>query len=315
MDSTRRTLRPDGYDVSGGFPESEALVRAASFVAVFAAVAAGEALAPRRVLRAPRSRRWRTNLALAVLDTAFVRALLPGGATIAVAVTAEAAGFGLLRNSPLPAAVSGVVAVIVLDLAVYVQHVVFHAVPALWRVHRVHHTDVDFDVTTGVRFHPVEIALSLALKIVLIAALGPPVVAVVVFEVLLNATSMFNHGNVRIPEAPDRLLRWLVVTPDMHRVHHSVRAEETSSNFGFNLPWWDRLFGTYRDRPADGHEAMEIGLLEDHDSSRQTLAWALARPFRSRADAARAPGELRILADGLERWTAATRSPRRRSRS
>jgi len=170
--------------------------------------------------------------------------------------------------------------VIVLDLAIYLQHVLFHAVPVLWRLHRMHHADLEFDVSTGVRFHPIEILLSMGIKLGVVAALGTPAVAVLVFEVLLNATSMFNHGNVRLPARTDRVLRWIVVTPEMHRVHHSVVPRETNSNFGFNLPWWDRLFGTYRAQPAAGHEGMTIGIAQFRDPSELRLDRLLIQPFR-----------------------------------
>ena len=167
-----------------------------------------------------------------------------------------------------------------LDLAIYLQHVLFHAVPALWRLHRMHHADLEFDVTTGARFHPIEILLSMGIKLGVVAALGAPAIAVLIFEVLLNATSMFNHSNVRMPVWIDRVLRWIVVTPDMHRVHHSIVARETNSNFGFNLPWWDRLFGTYRDQPAAGHEAMTIGIEQFREPAEQRLDRMLTQPFR-----------------------------------
>jgi sterol desaturase/sphingolipid hydroxylase (fatty acid hydroxylase superfamily) len=170
--------------------------------------------------------------------------------------------------------------VILLDLTIYLQHVLFHAVPVLWRLHRMHHADLEFDVTTGVRFHPFEILLSMVIKLVVVAALGAPALAVLVFEVLLNATSMFNHGNVRLPAALDRLMRWIIVTPEMHRVHHSIAPRETNSNFGFNLPWWDRWFGTYRAEPAAGHENMTIGIEQFRDPRELRLDRMLAQPFR-----------------------------------
>jgi sterol desaturase/sphingolipid hydroxylase (fatty acid hydroxylase superfamily) len=170
--------------------------------------------------------------------------------------------------------------VVVLDFVIYLQHVVFHAVPALWRLHMMHHADLDLDVTSGARFHPVEILLSMVIKIAVVSALGPPLAAVVAFEVVLNATAMFNHGNLRLPEGIDRVLRLLVVTPDMHRVHHSAVAAETNSNFGFNLPWWDRLLGTYRAQPAAGHEGMTLGLAQFRDPERLTLAHILVLPWR-----------------------------------
>ncbi len=237
----------------------EPLVRLGAFVAIFALMALWEALAPRRRAAFPRRVRWPHNLALLAVDVAVVRVLAPGAA-IAVALAAESGGWGLVNALELPAWAAIVVAVALLDLAVYFQHVMFHAVPTLWRLHRVHHADLDFDLTTGTRFHPVEILISTLIKCAAVAAVGAPVVAVLAFEVLLNGTAMFNHANVRMPAAADRVLRWLVVTPDMHRVHHSVAYDESSSNFGFNLPWWDRLFGTYRAQPAAGHEAMTIGV-------------------------------------------------------
>jgi sterol desaturase/sphingolipid hydroxylase (fatty acid hydroxylase superfamily) len=167
-----------------------------------------------------------------------------------------------------------------LDLAIYLQHVLFHAVPALWRLHRMHHTDLEFDVTTGARFHPLEIVLSMVIKIVVVGALGAPAVAVMIFEVLLNATSMFNHGNVRIVGWLDTALRTVVVTPDMHRVHHSVVPRETNSNFGFSLSWWDRLFSTYRAEPTAGHQEMIIGIEQFRDPIELRIDRMLVQPFR-----------------------------------
>jgi sterol desaturase/sphingolipid hydroxylase (fatty acid hydroxylase superfamily) len=180
----------------------------------------------------------------------------------------------------LPVWASVLVAVMALDLAIYLQHVLFHAVPALWRLHRMHHADQEIDVTTGARFHPIEILLSMGIKLGVVAALGAPAAAVLIFEVLLNATAMFNHSNVRMPTWLDRGLRWVVVTPDMHRVHHSIVARETNSNFGFNLPWWDRLFGTYRGQPAAGHDAMIVGIEQFREPAEQRLDRMLTQPFR-----------------------------------
>lgn len=239
--------------------ELETALRLSAFVGVFALAAGWEALAPRRRASFTRRQRWPHNLALLALDVLLLRLLAPGAA-IAVAIAAETQHWGLLHAVDLPAWVELLTAIVLLDLAIYLQHVVFHAVPVLWRLHRVHHSDPDFDVTTGTRFHPLEILLSVALKCVVVAALGAPAVAVLAFEVLLNATAIFNHSNGRLPPAVDRYLRWLLVTPDMHRVHHSIVRCETDSNFGFNLPWWDRLFGTYRAQPAAGHVAMRIGV-------------------------------------------------------
>jgi sterol desaturase/sphingolipid hydroxylase (fatty acid hydroxylase superfamily) len=257
---------------------SEPFIRLGIFLGIFAAVALWEALAPRRPRQFPRRARWVPNLALLAIDVALVRVLAPGAA-IAVALAGEAHGWGLLNAMGTPAWLAVPVAVALLDLAIYFQHVMFHAVPALWRLHRVHHTDLDFDVTTGTRFHPVEILISTGVKCAAVAAIGAPALAVLVFEVLLNATSMFNHANARIPTGIDRWLRWLVVTPDMHRVHHSVDYDESSSNFGFNAPWWDRLFGTYRAQPAAGHEAMTIGVDAFRSAEDLRLDRLLVQPF------------------------------------
>ncbi len=260
------------------FPENaEPMIRLAAFASVFFVFAAWEAIAPRRVPRFTRRERWPHNLGLLLVDVAVARIAAPGAA-IAVAVAGEAQGWGLLGRTGLPPWLSLLLAIVLLDLAIYFQHVMMHAVPTLWRLHRVHHSDPDFDVTTGTRFHPVEILLSLAVKCAAIAAIGAPALAVLLFEVLLNATSVFNHANARIPAALDRGLRWLVVTPDMHRVHHSVDYNESSSNFGFNLPWWDRLFGTYRARPRLPHEAMTIGVDAFRTEEDLRLARLLVQP-------------------------------------
>ncbi len=238
---------------------NEPNVRLGAFLAVLAAIAAWEAIAPRRRQRIPRLLRWPNNLAIVVINTVAVRLTFPVLA-VGLALMARERGWGLLNVFGVPDWLGFCISVLALDLAIYLQHVMFHAVPALWRLHRMHHADLEFDVTTGLRFHPVEILLSMAIKLAVVAVLGPPAAAVLVFEVLLNATAMFNHGNIRLPSGADRVLRWFVVTPDMHRVHHSVRPAETNSNFGFNLPWWDRLLGTYRAQPSDGHVAMTIGI-------------------------------------------------------
>src|SRR5262245_51392623 len=240
------------------------IVRLSCFGAVLLLMGLWEALAPRRPLTVGRPLRWSGNLGLVALDTLAVRFLIPLGA-VGTALVAQERRWGLLNNVALPGWLAVVLAIIALDLAIYLQHVMFHAVPLLWRLHRVHHADLDFDTTTGVRFHPVEILLSMGIKMGAVVLLGAPAVAVLFFEVLLNATSFFNHGNVRLPAWLDRVLRLVVVTPEMHRVHHSVRWRETNSNFGFNLPWWDYLFGTYRAQPAAGHEGMTIGLQQFRD--------------------------------------------------
>lgn len=237
----------------------ESLLRLATFLGIFVLMAAWEFAAPRRKHQFRRAARWPQNLAVLAVDIVVVRALVPGAA-VAVAMAGQRNGWGLLNVTEPPAWIGIPLAVAFLDLVIYFQHVAFHAVPTLWRLHRVHHTDLDFDVTTGTRFHPVEILISTGIKCAAVAAIGAPASAVLAFEVLLNASSMFNHGNVRLASKADRWLRWLVVTPDMHRVHHSVIFNETSSNFGFTLPWWDRLLGTYRAQPAQGHEHMTIGV-------------------------------------------------------
>ena len=259
--------------------EFEGAIRFAMFLAVFGAVALWEALAPRRKRSFGRLARWPHNLGLLLVDVALVRVLAPGAA-IAVAMTAAGSGWGLLNALALPGWAAIAAGIALLDLAIYFQHVMFHAVPALWRLHRVHHADLDFDVTTGARFHPIEILISTAIKCAAIAALGAPVISVFVFEMLLNATAMFNHANASLPQRLERWLRWLVVTPDMHRVHHSVRYEESSSNFGFNLPWWDRLFGTYRAQPRLGHAVMTIGVDAFRSSQDLRLDRLLVQPLR-----------------------------------
>ena len=256
----------------------EPAVRLGCFLGIFALVAAAELIAPRRTPAHPRRARWPGNLGIVVLNSVVVRLLLPFTA-VALAARAANTGWGLLNAVALPDWLEILIAVIVLDFVIYLQHVVFHAVPVLWRMHRMHHADLDYDVTTGARFHPIEIVLSAIIKLGAVAALGPAPAAVLVFEILLNGTAMFNHGNVRLPARVDRVLRWLLVTPDMHRVHHSVVPRETNSNFGFNLPWWDRLFGTYRAQPEAGHERMAIGIAQFRDRGDLRLDRMLAQPF------------------------------------
>ena len=259
--------------------EHEALVRLTAFIGVFVAVAVWEARSPRRRRTLRRVVRWPHNIALLLVDIALLRLLAPG-AVVTVAVLGEARGWGLLNALSVPAPVAVVAAIVLLDLAIYFQHVMFHAVPTLWRLHRVHHTDLDFDVTTGVRFHPVEILISTAIKCAAVAAIGAPVLAVLAFEVLLNATAIFNHANASVPPRLEPWVRWLVVTPDMHRVHHSVNYHESSSNFGFNLPLWDRLFGTYRAQPEAGHDSMLIGVDAFRDAGESRLDRLLMQPLR-----------------------------------
>ncbi len=259
----------------------EPAIRLSLFLGGLVLLAVIERLLPRRAATLPRLRRQAANLGLVVVNTVALRLVLPLAA-VGTALVAEAQGWGLFGVLDWPRAVEIVLAVLLLDFAIYLQHVMFHAVPVLWRIHAMHHADRDFDVTTGPRFHPIEILLSMAIKLGLVAALGPPAVAVLIFEGLLGVLPLFNHANLRLPARLDRVLRLVVVTPDMHRVHHSVRREETNSNFGFNVPWWDRLMGTYRAQPADGHEGMTIGLPEHQAGSVQSIPWMLAFPFRHR---------------------------------
>ncbi|MGE5501256.1 MAG: sterol desaturase family protein [Ignavibacteriales bacterium] len=259
---------------------AEPIIRLAAFGLVLAGLVGWEFIHPKRPRSMPRRSRWPANLSLVILNTAAVRVIFPLGAA-GVALWASAHGFGLFNLVPTPGALALVVSLLTLDLAIYAQHVAFHRVPLLWRLHRVHHADLDVDVTTGVRFHPLEILLSMAIKVALVVLLGAPALAVVVFEIVLNATSMFNHANVGIPEPVERALRRIVVTPDMHRIHHSIRREETDSNFGFNLSWWDRLFRTYRPQPRDGQQGATLGLPQFRDARALRLDRLLLLPMRS----------------------------------
>lgn len=243
---------------------NELPVRLSFFFGIFSVMALWEIYAPRRKLSVSRGLRWANNLGLIFLNSVVVRILFPTAA-IGVAIFAQEQGWGLLNYYQLPFALAVVIATITMDFVLYLQHVLFHAIPVLWRLHRVHHADLDFDVTTGGRFHTLEIILSMLIRFSTIMVLGPPVVATVIFEVLLNVTAMFNHSNIYMPGKIDRTLRLFVVTPDMHRVHHSVHKPLTNSNYGFNLPWWDRLFGTYVAQPPEGHAEMKIGLDEFRD--------------------------------------------------
>jgi sterol desaturase/sphingolipid hydroxylase (fatty acid hydroxylase superfamily) len=271
---------------------NEPAIRLGAFGAVFVIMALWEWLGERRARSQGRRGRWLANLGLSMVDSIVLRLVAPAAA-VGFAVLAEKQGWGLLHSaglSELPEALGVVVAVLILDLAIYLQHVVFHYVPVLWRLHRVHHSDQDLDFTSGVRFHPLEILLSLFFKFIVVAALGASPLAVFLFEVVLNATAMFNHGNVRLPVAIDRWLRLVMVTPDMHRVHHSMERDETDSNFGFNLPWWDRLFGTYRAQPRSGHDGMRLGVESLEKPRPRGLADLLLLPFRlSGSDSKRQP--------------------------
>ena len=266
----------------GELLSNEPYIRVAAFAIVLVAMMLWEVWMPRRPQSIGRPVRWPGNIGIVIVDTLLVRLMFPI-TVIALAVAAEARGWGLLNVYKLPGWAAIVLGFLLLDFAIYLQHVLFHAVPALWRVHRMHHADLEFDVTTGIRFHPIEILLSMPIKMGVVAAAGTPTVAVLMFELLLNATTMFNHGNVELPRYIDRALRWIVVTPEMHRVHHSIKACEANSNFGFNLPWWDRLFGTYRDQPEAGHIGMTIGIDHFRDAVELRLDRLLTQPFRDDA--------------------------------
>lgn len=254
----------------------ELALRLAAFVGVFAALAAWEARAPARRLALSRASRWRANLGLALVNTLVVRLALPGSA-VAFAAFAADAGWGLLNRAELPGWVTVLAGIVLLDLIVYLQHVLFHSVPALMRLHAVHHADADFDLTTGIRFHPLEIAISMLIKLAAIAALGVPAFAVLAFEVLLNASAMFNHANASLPARLEPWVRRLLVTPDMHRIHHSVLEAERNSNYGFCLSWWDRLLGTYTPAPRG---ELEIGLAQWREPRAiATLHGTLRMPF------------------------------------
>jgi sterol desaturase/sphingolipid hydroxylase (fatty acid hydroxylase superfamily) len=262
----------------------EPLIRLIFFFGMLGIMALWERLAPSRPLSVSKPLRWASNLGLAVLNTVLLRALFPLAAVGFAAITAKK-GWGLFNILDLPDWIVIPLSVMALDFIIYLQHVMFHALPPLWRLHKVHHADRDFDVTTGLRFHPLEILLSMGIKIAAILLLGSPTVAVLIFEVLLNATAMFNHGNVSLPCQIDRLFRWFVVTPDMHRVHHSAIPHETNRNYGFNLPWWDYLFGTYQARPSMGNQGMTIGLSEYQKTLRGSqLPWMLLLPFGNQSD-------------------------------
>jgi sterol desaturase/sphingolipid hydroxylase (fatty acid hydroxylase superfamily) len=260
---------------------NDASARLGFFFGVFIVMAVWEMVAPRKRLVSSKPVRWLNNLSITFLNTVLVRLIFPLLAVDVAYMSAER-GWGIFNNTGVPEPVAGVICVLTLDLLIYAQHVVFHIVGPFWRLHRMHHADIDIDVTTGSRFHPVEIILSMIIKMAAVLILGAPAWSVLVFEVLLNATAMFNHANAYIPPGIDRVLRLFVVTPDMHRVHHSPIIKETNSNYGFNLPWWDRLFGTYIAQPAMGHIDMKIGLANYRDPKKNTLPWMLAIPFQGR---------------------------------
>lgn len=266
-------------DINEFIMSNEVIIRLSFFLGIFAVMAIWEFVAPRRALTVSKVVRWTNNLALVFLNSFILRLLFPAAA-VGMAAFASEQGWGLLNYYNVQTVIAAFVSVMVMDFIIYLQHVLVHAIPVLWRLHRVHHADPDFDVTTGARFHPIEVILSMLIKFATIILLGPPVVAVVIFEVMLNAAAMFNHSNVRLNLVLDKWLRLLLVTPDMHRVHHSVEDDETNSNFGFNLPWWDRLFGTYRDQPRGGHENMILGIHTYHDPKQVSwLHGMLLLPF------------------------------------
>jgi sterol desaturase/sphingolipid hydroxylase (fatty acid hydroxylase superfamily) len=271
----------DNMDFEQFVLSNEPAIRLGFFVGIFVLIALWELMAPQRVLTVSKTIRWCSNLGLVVLNTVLVRLMFPLAA-VGMAAFSATDGWGLLNHFSVPFWVAVPLSVIAMDFVIWLQHVMVHAVPLLWRLHRVHHADPDYDLTTGARFHPIEIVLSMLIKFATIAVIGAPVLAVVIFEVLLNAAAMFNHGNIRLPAGLDRVLRWVIVTPDMHRVHHSVEEDETNSNFGFNLPWWDRLMGTYREQPRSGQVGMIIGI-HGHTDPREVarLVGMLLMPFRS----------------------------------
>jgi sterol desaturase/sphingolipid hydroxylase (fatty acid hydroxylase superfamily) len=260
--------------------QNEATFRLTIFLSVFMLMALWEWQRPCKTLTVSKLTRWANNLGLITFNTVLLRLLFPT-ATAGMAAYVNSNGWGLLNTISLPLWLSVLLTIVLMDLAIYFQHRLFHVVPVLWRLHKVHHADMDIDVTTGARFHSIEILLSMLIKFGVIVLLGPMLVAVVLFEVLLNATAMFNHSNIKIPKAIDNILRLLVVTPDMHRVHHSVIETETNSNYGFNLPWWDRIFGSYCAQPKGGHQAMKIGLnAYQNPTESQGFLSMLMMPFK-----------------------------------
>ncbi len=262
---------------------SETVIRLSAFAGIFLAMALLELALPKRKLTGKKSHRWLTNVAIAGIGSLVVRLMgmlaIPLVA-LAAAIYAENQGWGIFNLVGLPVWLEFLAAVIILDFAIYIQHVVSHKIPMLWNFHKVHHSDIDIDLTTGIRFHPVEIALSMLYKIVLVFLLGPSAAAIVAFEIMLNGTAMFNHANVALPGWLDTIVRKFLVTPDMHRIHHSIIHRETDSNYGFSLSIWDRMFRTYNEQPAEGHEGMTIGLPEYQDAQPTGFTWSVLLPFR-----------------------------------
>jgi sterol desaturase/sphingolipid hydroxylase (fatty acid hydroxylase superfamily) len=258
--------------------KNELGIRLAFFLGILLIMFFWERFAPRRLLTTSKITRWVSNLGLVLIDAMTVRLVFPT-ALAGIALIAQQNGWGLFNQCELPSLLKIIFSILILDFVIYLQHVMFHVIPLLWRLHMVHHTDMDIDVTTGVRFHPIEIILSMGIKTITVILTGAPSLAVLIFEILLNGTSMFNHGNVRYSQQIDSLLRLLVVTPEMHRVHHSTIRWESNSNLGFNFPWWDRLFGTYRPQPAKGHVEMTLGLDQYKEPQKLTLPWLIILPF------------------------------------
>jgi len=258
--------------------KNEWLIRLGFFFGILLIMFLWELLAPRRLLTTPKRTRWFSNLGLVLIDSVTVRLVFPT-ALAGIALIAQQRGWGLFNQFSLPSLVKIIFSILILDFVIYLQHAMFHVIPLFWRLHLVHHTDMDIDVTTGVRFHPIEIILSMGIKMIVVILTGAPPLAVLIFEIVLNGTSMFNHGNVRYSQNMDAILRLLVVTPEMHRVHHSTIRWESNSNLGFNFPWWDRLFGTYRPQPTKGHLEMTIGLDQYKEPQKLTLPWLIILPF------------------------------------
>ena len=257
---------------------NEGAIRLLFFLGIFSAVGIAEIIYPRRSLTTSKSWRWFANVGIIFLNTFFIRLLFSAGA-VGVALFVSEHNWGIFNSLAIPNWLAVILTVIILDFVIYLQHVMFHAVPTLWRLHMMHHADMDIDVTTGTRFHPIEMILSMLIKASAIIVLGAPALGVIIFEIILNGTAMFNHGNVKLPIDLDAVLRLFVVTPDMHRVHHSVFPVETNSNFGFSLPWWDRLMGTYRAQPMKGHSGMTIGLNQFRNPGNLGLINLLKMPF------------------------------------
>ena len=272
----------DAWSFNGWILANETTIRMIFFFSIFAIMAVWEIKRPRRQLIVSKLTRWTNNIGLVFLNSIILRLLFPAAA-VGVAAFATEHQWGLFHYYDVSMFFVIILSIIAMDFIVYLQHVLVHAVPGLWRLHRVHHADKDYDLTTGARFHPLEIIVSMLIKFSTIIVLGAPVIAVVIFEIILNGMAMFNHGNIKLPDKIDKMLRRLVVTPDMHRVHHSVEDDETNSNFGFNLSLWDRLFGTYREQPRAGQEGMTIGIHHFNDDKDVTwITGMMILPFKGK---------------------------------